>query len=858
MNARIVWRIAWKEYRMIRGFWLGMAALAVFGQVLVLSVMAFTDPTEEAAPVMFGFALGASAFYALGCGATLFATEHEVGTYPFLRSLPVSPESALAGKVVSALLSVSAIFAALWLVSLFLSRFELPDRRTHSLLWALWGLAALEFLAWGILFSLLLKRPLIAAILAVAVAATVVHAFLIQEQLVGLSMDPYSDAFVSRILVVLAVSAIDFWLALRWFHSPRAESGGLLRRDKTLEDAAPVVESHETRSGRIALGRLVWHAWRQSWRTWAVMAFASLLISLSLAIMSGTRLNRLIHPETILHTTPLLLALFSALVGSTLFLSDHQQRSFRFFADHGVSPRRVWLSRQLVGLTVVGVATMLAAIITLLCGSGMPHERADYWIFGPGFFLLPYLALFGFVASQYCSLFLRGGILAGFLGLVLSSLIFGWNAYVVVTCDIPWIWSVAPIPVVLLLATWLRSRDWMLERASWRARLQAAAIVGLPAIALLVAVPFYRAYEIPWVDPGFDVVAFQQKTTTEEQKTADLYLRANRLLTPKPMPEDVDDEPDESAELGTETPAAVSARESLEPLTESQIAWVAENQEPIALVLEASRRPRCRFSEDMYRQSQSRFVFSSELPTLMTYSARVLQDEGRLEEAFKRYLATLRMSERIKRDGSYWDHLFVRGRESLAYNAMRDWTAAEKQTPQLLRTAIERLEKMDATPPTFESANKIDYLRTRRILEGDSDLLPEHLAATYAFTSRVAPWEITRAVRFNRYLCRWRLEQSPHWRDKFDGKSPSKDARTLSEEWKVSQWYANTLFVENLTYPLDMAKEISIPIQSVNNHRQETLGILKQRLRELDSADASPPQSPATTSAGSATRQSAK
>ena len=41
--------------------------------------------------ILFALAVGAPAFYALGCCATIFATEREENTFDFLRTLPSRP-----------------------------------------------------------------------------------------------------------------------------------------------------------------------------------------------------------------------------------------------------------------------------------------------------------------------------------------------------------------------------------------------------------------------------------------------------------------------------------------------------------------------------------------------------------------------------------------------------------------------------------------------------------------------------------------------------------------------------------------------------------------------------------------------
>ena len=68
------------------------------------SVSATSDTTSNR---LFVAALGLPALYLLGCGAMLFAGEHEAGTYEFQRSLPTPAWPVFAAKVAFALLSES-------------------------------------------------------------------------------------------------------------------------------------------------------------------------------------------------------------------------------------------------------------------------------------------------------------------------------------------------------------------------------------------------------------------------------------------------------------------------------------------------------------------------------------------------------------------------------------------------------------------------------------------------------------------------------------------------------------------------------------------------------------------------------
>ena len=85
MNRTIFWRVFWKEYRLQRPLWIAMAVLTT---LLLLLVDGMVPNPKDRSGMLFGIATTLPAFYCLGCGATLFAGEHEAGTFEFQQSLP--------------------------------------------------------------------------------------------------------------------------------------------------------------------------------------------------------------------------------------------------------------------------------------------------------------------------------------------------------------------------------------------------------------------------------------------------------------------------------------------------------------------------------------------------------------------------------------------------------------------------------------------------------------------------------------------------------------------------------------------------------------------------------------------------
>ena len=177
-----------------------------------------------AARVFFTAALGLAATYALGCGAILFAGEQEAETYEFQRALPVDAKQVFAGKIAFALASAAALFGLNWFLAWTVSGWRLPSAAEHAESWAILGFFGLEMFLWAALFSLVLRRVLVAAILGVAAAS--VGANLVTRYVVGLGfMEMYAQSLPWRAALAASVALLDVWLGARWFIS-RADDGG--------------------------------------------------------------------------------------------------------------------------------------------------------------------------------------------------------------------------------------------------------------------------------------------------------------------------------------------------------------------------------------------------------------------------------------------------------------------------------------------------------------------------------------------------------------------------------------------------------------------------------------------------------
>ncbi len=756
MNGPIFWRIVWKEYRLQRGFWIAMAVLTVMLQLLVLWSV---DKPDQRIVTLFGVALGVSAFYALGCGATLFATEHETGTYAFQRALPVSPWWLFVGKVVPAGVGVVTMIAAMWTAAAWLAGWELPRVQAHGDLWAMWGMAAAEGLAWGIFFSLLLKRPLMAAVLGGLTAAWFAYG--------AASIMAMGGALPMRIAIVMVVVAMDVWLGNRWFR------GSIL----------PIVDAEERDAfptrWQTAHGRLFWQQWRQSARLIGVFSAiaAFLLLAGAWAVLAerehGVRSSS--DAGLVFMVAGLMLA---PVVGSCVFLADQRRRSFRFFADRGVSPTSVWLSRHMVWMPVMaGWACVTALVVWQLEGDVEPAGM-----------ILGYAAI-TYASGQIASMFLRSSVLAAVCGLILTAPVCWW-AMLMQMAGVSWLWSVAPIPLIFLGATWLRTRDWLRERNTIRARLRATVSVAVPLAAIATAVCFFRAYEIPYVAVDLSTENFSRPRTPEEQVTFDLYQEAwdgYVAMEPEPVEEgnDVGEEADpEGAIPGIPT-----------KLAERELAWVQANQKTIPIVIAASERTEC----DLFNRNDywsENYLEIGKLGSLLVASARKLTAEGELDAALDHFLAATRVSIHLRHSSRDITHLIADRVEKEVRSHLTVWAARPDQTPERITAAMAQLDKLTDEPPSRTEVIRCNYYLSRRMLEGDLAMwgnvgIDEDTATWWQRYFTWMPWERARAVRLINHIVDHDLRQIHDLEERVSQGEPTYEPSGYFSD-EISQWWDTT------------------------------------------------------------------
>ena len=179
----------------------------------------------------YGIVATCVVLYALGAGATVFAVEREEETDAFLQALPVRSGQLFIAKVALAVGSTLALAMVLllltlawtWLVS---ARRSLATASSHEILATLGvsSAVAATALVWALFFSLVLRRPLVAACLAAVGALVAMSAVgagtAVVGRFSGWSGPAIDSAGSGAVLALTAfVFALDVWLGHRWLRN---------------------------------------------------------------------------------------------------------------------------------------------------------------------------------------------------------------------------------------------------------------------------------------------------------------------------------------------------------------------------------------------------------------------------------------------------------------------------------------------------------------------------------------------------------------------------------------------------------------------------------------------------------------
>jgi hypothetical protein len=757
----------WKEYRRQRTLWFAVVALSLMisGLAIVSEAILSEITTEDVLGAFIIPAIVLSVLYAYGSAGMLFAVELEEGTYSFLRRHPIPPKTLFLAKVTwttTSTLGMGALIIIPVGIAAIASGFiHYPFITTalnfgpFTVGWLLWSA---EAIAWGILFSLLMRRALGAVALAMLISPLlqliIAWVLYIPSEMLELHLSEQMQLwwfYACRTGILCLVFALDVRLGLRWYkRQTREASHDPL--DTIFGEFAWSWSLLGTKDApRIVFRRLcIQHIRQSQWilKTaaaaslfWVLMAGAALLIS-----ADDTNFNPLsaFSSFVAIFTVPSVLGL--------AFYGDQHRRSFRFLTHHGVSPRQIWWSRQAIWAPVTLV--MFVSFMLLLGASiGRNEPRYEIFLF-TGYACLGILHLYA--TGLFCSLSLRSGLLAVFATGILAVPFFYWCLFMSALLGLSLWWTALPIPFAIWIGAWLHVPDWMVDRKTWRSRLR---LIGPPLgtiVVILLLVPPARIYQIPGVDgPGFDVEEYlaTARMQAEDVERKDAVERIGELIEEAIVLETVPldyFETEENLDRLEEIRIPPSGRFDDYFYVEMQEEENSSETESTYVVKGFSDKAFVEIAQIAKNGSVSDVPFPHELGTLIYNTGLNFASQDRWDEVLDAHEATLKFSYyNVVEDNnsSFWLGLpyYMLTKQAREYS---------RHEPEWFRRAIQIVETSGRIPiESLISERKERFIEESSRLNSTQNAYSASDHGDYheSLKLRLMPWERKRCERIHRY-----------------------------------------------------------------------------------------------------------
>jgi ABC-type transport system involved in multi-copper enzyme maturation permease subunit len=506
-------RLLWKDALMVRSLVLIAAGMIVIG-FLGIEFAHRWEPIDsndqQALLVLVWFA---SPFVvAFGVPALLIGSEQESGTISWLRTLPISR-----GKVIYSKLLVGFTAVMLtWLISTIaafnLSVFSLLlDRGGGGDAWIVplmaTAMVSIVLLLVGFALSYWLKSPIAVLILVLPTFVLIISMLAVSAEWFESFMQvnqatpnwiSYCAPGIPIVFAICLFGLLHHVLALRCLRPTFSatcsdshksslakfirfsrlrddRSNGIsvqIRVPKLFNDRVKSLEGLQSRPAPFFA--LLWQAASQQARP--VFAILGLFFALWICLFRIDFLEYDLKTFVLVNSAFPLAYLGMSLLGSLTFYFDALHRRHLFFAERGISPKLVWLSRFALPAT----ALVIAVIITLSLSSLVDEKRSwiSFHIVGFGFSALAVLVanrpILGLIASPLFVLFLFGSA-TGLLENITGTNFFS-DAY---------LWSLLLVAVASLIGTWRFLPHWLEGSSGIGIRLK---VCGYAAICFLVVV----------------------------------------------------------------------------------------------------------------------------------------------------------------------------------------------------------------------------------------------------------------------------------------------------------------------------------------------------------------------------------
>jgi len=545
--------LLWKEVRQVMPLMLTVLGMGFGILLIILITAAFGSNKGIRYETGFWFLfLSMPMMYATGVGILLVGNEKESRSMLWMRTLPVGAKHIAWNKLVVALVSLAvvwlialtswAIFATslgapLSVVGAFFNSgnetngWLLPDYLMVSVFLCLAGLA----FAWRFESQILSLVLLIPAALAIWLPS-----YGISKWLDGRGFGSASQSFLDSgvYLVGLTIGSIVALVygwrvsqkALSALAAPSQASGAAVWSPAIFGQAAAGGARSEARLAEAwslwpsvtPLGGMLWQMIRQNGIWWSLIGLLSLIV---LGIGSGCDIKGstdTIDQDWILKVL-FPLGFLSGLLGVLAFQSDGIQQRVRFYADRGVSPTLLWLTRHWIPVTVV----LVLAIARHLSLRLAPWMNSP-WIFIDTAAVLG-VCLAAYIVGQWVSQFVKSPILSAIVlpAVLLTNL--AYCIFAVAAMEAPW-WLLIASFAITAFSTWWMMKPWMERRIDWKYYLQHS-LFSLAAMLIPLIPGLWKIWNLPTMPSDVRANLQQLAMKAPSSQRMQKYLSSNYLTS---------------------------------------------------------------------------------------------------------------------------------------------------------------------------------------------------------------------------------------------------------------------------------------------------------------------------------------
>jgi hypothetical protein len=476
MNRNLaIRRLCWKELRQLLPL-VGLLLLVGTG----LQILAWLAPFGGRMPWRDAAALlGMPGLFAAGVGALLVGQEKESRTLDWLRSLPLPASDVVGIKLIIGLLGLLLVW--LFSVGLGWATGGLTSIRDGEGSEWLWPLHSLFLLLVGYATAWKFRSSMMALMLVVPLACLPLLVASLHQTIVDwpagqwylVNREPSLEIMAAYLLVFGSGFAWYGWRAGLRYLAPEMVAGTV----KAAHSLAATRPSALNWSRVAPAPALLWQFAMQN---------RGILLGL-VALQAVATVLSLSSVELISPAIPLIALLFTvSWLGAIVFQSDVPQRRAMFLADRGLSTGLVWLTRQILPVSILVSAFWVVVVVA----EGFYQDPQFLQILDPTVWMMLAIVLLSiYLTAQWLGQVANSPIVAAITAPLLAAMIAGYFGYCLVELEASW-WSVGVALLLPVLATWLGTRDWMdrrTDRRMWIRHIALAIVfVALPVSGFLV------------------------------------------------------------------------------------------------------------------------------------------------------------------------------------------------------------------------------------------------------------------------------------------------------------------------------------------------------------------------------------